>query len=416
MKRVAPSEVLKEELQQQLIEGNSDERLPLYSFTRSAVRLMLQVGLEMELSEFLGRSRYSRGARARCGLRNGYEERTIASPVGKLGLKIPQVRGTEEPFMSQLRPRLSGTAPELQSLVAGLYTRGLSTRDVQDVFSDALGEPFLSKSAVSRSLEILRTQFAAWRARDLSELKLVYLFLDGQYHAMRQGSRAKEGILTAYGLLESGKPVLIHLAQGERESYDAWLSMLHDMTTRGLQMPLLVVVDGSPGLRRAVREVFAGVAVQRCQVHKMRNILCKVPRLMQGEMKKLIQQVFLAPSYESGLRRGRALIARFGKRYGEAMSCLEKDLEECLTYLRFPEPHRKRIRTTNLIERTFGESRRRTKVIPRFPTEASCLTLVYAALMTASRTWRGVPMTSAILRQLDSLRAKKEGKKLAATA
>jgi transposase-like protein len=136
----------------------------------------------------------------------------------------------------------------------------------------------------------------------------------------------------------------------------------------------------------------------------MRNILSKLPRLMQASMKRLVQQVFLAPSYEVALKRGRALIARFRDRYPAAMECLERDLEECVTYLRFPPAHHRRIRTTNRIERLAGEGRRRTKVIPRFPTERSCLTLLYATLITASRRWRGVPMTPAMVRQLEALR------------
>jgi len=416
MKRVPPSTTMKEALDQQLSEGTTGGELPLFAFTKAAVRLMLQVGLEQEVTEFLGRAHYDRGGRRREGWRNGYEPLALKSTLGDLGLKMPQVRETLEPFVSNLRPSLKTGKAELQGLAAGLYTRGLSTRDIQDVFTDALGERFLSRSAVSRSVEILRSQFAAWRSRDLSDLDVIYLFLDGQYHAMRQGSREKEGILCVYGVLESGKTVLIHLEQGYRESHDAWLSVLHDVTTRGLRAPLLIVVDGNPGLRKAVRQVLPGTRVQRCQVHKMRNILCKVPRLMQAELKKLVQQVFLAPDYATGLRRGRALIARFRNRYTEAMLCLEKDLEECLTYLLFPLEHRKRLRTTNLLERTFGESRRRTKVIPRFPTETSCLTLVYASLVTASRKWRGVIMTPKILRQLDQIRQAKEEKALAATA
>jgi transposase-like protein len=117
--------------------------------------------------------------------------------------------------------------------------------------------------------------------------------------------------------------------------------------------------------------------------------------------------VFLAPDYATALRRGRALIARFRARYPSAMECLEKDLEECLTYLRFPAEHRKRIRTTNLLERTFEEGRRRTKVIPRFPTERSCLMLIFATLITASAKWRGIRMTSKILRALDALRTER---------
>jgi transposase-like protein len=231
------------------------------------------------------------------------------------------------------------------------------------------------------------------------------VFLDGQYHAARQGTDEKEGVLSAYALLEDGRPVLLHLDLGPRESYDAWLSFLQDMSARGLQEPLLVIFDGAPGLKKAVRRMWPRALRQRCQVHKMRNILCKLPRLGQAQMKRLVQQVFLAPSYAVALKRGRALIARFRDRYSAAMACLERDLEECVTHLRFPAAHHRRIRTTNRLERLMGEGRRRTKVIPRFPTERSCLALLYATLVTASKRWRGVPMTPAVMKHLEQLRA-----------
>lgn len=176
------------------------------------------------------------------------------------------------------------------------------------------------------------------------------------------------------------------------------------MTARGLEEPLLVVSDKHKGLKKALREVFPHAFKQPCLAHKMRNILCKVPRKMQKEIKRLVQQVFYASSYEEGLRLGRELIARFGDRYPSAMECLSENLEECLTYLRFPVAHHKAIRTTNLLERLFGEGRRRTKVIPRFPSEESCLRLVYASLITASKSWHGVRMTPDIWWELEALR------------
>jgi transposase-like protein len=168
--------------------------------------------------------------------------------------------------------------------------------------------------------------------------------------------------------------------------------------------PLLVIMDGAPGLVKAVKRVWPHAYRQRCQVHKMRKILAKLPRLMQAAMKKLVQQVFLAPTYAKAHQRGRDLIAKFTDRYPAAIECLERDLEECITYLRFPEAHHRRIRTTNRIERLNGEGRRRTKVIPRFPTERSCLSLLYASLIAASKHWRGIPMTVNITRELQQLR------------
>jgi transposase-like protein len=145
-------------------------------------------------------------------------------------------------------------------------------------------------------------------------------------------------LLSAYALLEDGIPVPLHLDVGQRESYDAWLSFLQDLVARGVRDPLLVIMDGAPGLVKAVRRVWPHAYRQRCQVHKMRNIWAKLPRLMQATMKKLVQQVFLAPTYAKARQRGRDLIAKFKDRYPAAMDCLERDLEECITYLRFPEP------------------------------------------------------------------------------
>jgi len=378
---------------------------PMQGFVRSLARYILQVSIEEEASEFLGRGHYRRGERLRVGWRNGYEPKGVQTESGLLELAVPQLRATEERFRPKLAERLGRRSVDLEALVRGMYVRGLSTQDVADLYRESLGQSRLSKSTVSRMTQKLNREFEVWRGRDLSELDVVYLFLDGQYHAARQGTDEKEGVLSAYGLLEDGRAVLLHLGLGPRESYDAWLSFLQDMVARGLKDPLLVIFDGAPGLHKAVRRMWPRAFRQRCQVHKMRNILAKLPRLMQRQIKPLVQQVFLAPSYALALKRGRALIARFRDRYTAAMECLERDLEECVTYLRFPAAHHHRIRTTNRLERLNGEGRRRTKVIPRFPTERSCLALLFASLVTASKHWRGVKMSPAAIKQLQQLRA-----------
>lgn len=321
-----------------------------------------------------------------------------------LDLLIPRVRETDEPFRSGLAPVLRQGCDALGRMVKAMYIRGLSTRDVEEMFLEVMGQQVLSRSGVSRIASQLQADFDSWRKRDLSGLKVVYLFLDAVYLALRQGTEEKEGVLCAYGILENGKKVLLHLALGSRESYEAWLSFLHDLVARGLGEPLLVVSDKHKALRRAVKEVFPHALRQPCLAHKMRNILCKLPRKVQKEIKALLHQVYRAPSYQEGLRVGRELIARFRGLYPSAMECLGEDLEECLTYLKFPQAHWKAIRTTNLLERLFGEGKRRTKVIPRFPTEASGLRLAYASLITASRRWKGVKMTPDIWWELEVLR------------
>ncbi len=405
MKRIPPSVRMREEVEQ-LLRGEAvgdSSQMPMEGFVRATARYMLQVAIEVGATASLGRGHYRRGEPMRVGWRNGYEPKGVQSEAGLLELAIPQLRATEERFRPKLVERLGTRSTDLEGLVCGMYVRGLSTQDVGDLYGEAMGPSRLSKSTVSRITQQVNQDFKTWCKRDLSDLNVVYLFLDGQYHAVRQGTDEKEGVLSAYALLEDGRPVLLHLDIGPRESYDAWLSFLQDMSARGLKDPLLVIFDGASGLKKAVKRMWPRAFRQRCQVHKMRNILAKLPRAMQGQMKHLVRQVFLAPSHPVALKRGRSLIARFRDRYSAAMECLELDLEECVTHLRFPAAHHHRIRTTNRLERLNGEGRRRTKVIPRFPTERSCLTLLYATLVTASKRWRGVPMTPAMVKQLQQL-------------
>jgi len=367
MDRIPPSQRMRQGLET-VLQGWEAAGHPLDEFIRFSARYMLQVALEQEVA-------------------------------------LPQLRATREPFYPRLARSLHEGSDFLGQLVTGMYVRGLSTRDVEGLFQEALGEQLLSRSGVSRLTRHLQGEFDRWRKRDLSGLKVVYLFLDAVYLPLRQGvGKEKEGVLCAYGVLESGKKVLIHLALGSRESYDAWLAFLHDMIARGLGEPLVVISDKQPGLRRATKEVFPHAFKQPCLVHKMRNILCKVPRKLQRELKVLVHEVSQAPSYQEGLKRGRELMARFQGRFPSAMECLGQDLEECLTYLRFPQAHWKAIRSTNLLERTLEEGKRRTNVVPRFPSEGAGLRLLYATLITAFRSWHGVRMTPDIWWELEVLR------------
>jgi len=403
MKRIPPSGKLRQEVEE-VFTGWETEGHPLDNFIRLGARYMLQVAVEQEVEDYLGRAHYHRGSRRKNGWRNGYEPGKVKTADGLLEVALPQLRATEEPYHSRLAQVFREGSDVLGKMVTEMYVRGLSTKDVENMFIETLGQRLLSKSSVSRITHRLQQGFDTWRKRDLSEFRILYLFLDAVYLPLRQGTREKEGVLCAYGILENGKKVLLHLALGSRESYDAWLCFLHDMMARGLKEPLLVTSDKHKGLKKAVREVFPHAFKQPCLAHKMRNILCKLPKKIEKEMKPLIKQVYYASSYEEGLKLGHELIARFKGRYTSAMECLEEDLAECLTYLKFPQAHWKAIRTNNLLERTFGEARRRTKVIPRFPTESAGLRLLYATLITASRGWKGIRMPPDIWFEIELLR------------
>lgn len=201
------------------------------------------------------------------------------------------------------------------------------------------------------------------------------------------------------------------LEPGASESTDAWKSFLDGMVERGLRPPLLVVSDGAPGLIAAVEVVFPHSLRQRCLIHRARNVLAKVPLEHQGEVKKAYWAVFDDTGAEPGeasiaVVRGRAdrFAATYAKRFPAAVDCVLADFASLTTYLRFPAGHHGRIRHSNFIERTFGETRRRVKVIGRLPGERTCLGLVWAVLDRASRGWRGVVMTPVAVRQLQDLR------------
>lgn len=191
---------------------------------------------------------------------------------------------------------------------------------------------------------------------------------------------------------------------GNKESYEAWLAMLRDLVRRGLRTPVSVTSDGAPGLVRAVEDVWPKSLRLRCWVHKMRNVLDKVPGYARAEVKVYLISIRDAPTYEAGQQALQATRVRFGREFPAAMASLADDPEATLAHLRLPAAHRKHVRTTNLIERSFLEERRRTKIIPRFFDERSCLKLVYATLVRASQRWHRIPMTDRHREQLRQLR------------
>ena len=350
MKRIPPSLVFEKEFEQALVTPDG-----LSHLAGMGARVMLQKALEQEVTEFLGRAHYQNAPGTTRGYRNGYEPFTVAMAEGPLTLKLPQVRDTHKPFVSTMAPIIKNRSDALEKLIPRLYVKGLSVRDIEDVLREDLKNPKTSKSVISKLSRVLKAEYDAWRNRDLDTSGILYLFIDGLYLPLRQGTDEKEAVLCAYGITEAGTKKLLHIAQGAKENYDTVKAFLQDMLQRGLEQPLLVVSDDAPGPKKAIRECFPDSLHQLCQVHKMRNILCKLPKDMQSAMKQLLQRVFTAKDYATGMKLGEDLVRQFQDRYPSAMEALKKALPYVLTCLKFPEAHRKRIRTTNVLERLFGE-------------------------------------------------------------
>jgi putative transposase len=395
-----------------------DRPLPeiLEEVARLGAQLLMQAALEAEVTEFLGRGRYARAELAedaRPGSRNGYRDVTVKTTAGPVTLARPKLRGTTEAFASRLFGSHVTRTNALESLVIASFIRGLSVRDVEATLADALGDQAaISKSAVSSVCQQIKDEYQAWAARPLDGVVLDYLFLDASFFRMHPGSPA-EPVLAAWGITTEGKPAFAGLAPGSGESADAWHDFLADLTASGLASPLLVISDGAPGLISAIEQAYPRALRQRCLVHRARNVLAKVPAGMQAEVKDGYWAIFDTEDLKTppGPRlveiidhRIDEFAARYQGTYPAAVKCLLADRAGLTAYLRFPAEHHHRIRHSNFIERTFGETRRRTKVIGRLPGETSCLTLVWAVLDRASRGWRGFTMTAAGLRQLQDLR------------
>lgn len=392
---------------------------------RLGARLIIQTAVEAEVDAFLGRARYQRATAAadsgdkamlvRPGHRNGHCPTTVKTTSGPITIARPKLRGTTEKFASRLFGTGVTRTHALETLVIASFVRGLSTRDVEGALADALGpEAALSKSTVSTICQAIVAEYDAWCRRDLSTVELDYLFLDASHFKMHDGSRA-EPILAAWGITTAGKPVFVGLAAAGSESTDAWHDFLTDLAGRGLRPPLLIVSDGAPGLISAAEQVFSRSLRQRCLVHRARNVLAKVSAGDQAEVKAAYWQIFDLTELGDDVKPGQQLVdwvqrridafaEAWAGRYPAAVKCLLTDRQSLTTHLRFPIEHHKRVRHSNFIERTFGETRRRVKVIGRFPGETSCVSLVWAVLDRASRGWRGFTMTSKGLRILQDLR------------
>jgi putative transposase len=412
---VPPSAEIEAQIDQLLAVGvGENPRESLSELAKLGARLIIQRAVEDEFDAWLGRARYERrpedqrGLRNyESGLRNGFRARRLQTAEGELEVQIPQVREAAEPFVSKLFPRgtkLLRTEP-LRAMVIGAFVRGLSMRDVESLCEQAgLGK--LSKSTASRICAELRERFAAFQRRDLYDVRLAALFLDAVFLSVRPEG-PKEGVLVAWGFTEDGERVLLAVMLGMRESHEDWLELARDLIARGLGAPMLIVADGAPGLIKAIEQCWPASDRQHCAVHRVRNVLAKLPDRERERVRRTYWQALDDAVNEcDGKQRLQALAGELDRAgYTAAAKCLADDLDALVAHLRYPPRHRRRWRSTNLLERSLGEVKRRTKVIGRFPGETSCLTLVWAVLdLYITHATNGIKFTQLERQRLKRLR------------
>ena len=379
---VPPSAEIQASIDKLLSRGMVDEPQRMLSeLARLGARLIIQRAVEDEFDTWLGRARYERRPERQRGLRNGFRPRRLQTAEGELRIEIPQAREAAMPFVSKLFPkwhckRLLRTDP-LKALIIGGFVRGLSMRDIESLCEEAgLGKT--SRSTVSRVCAELHERFEAFKRRSLYDVNLVVLFVDAIYLP----GGPKEGVICAWGITENGQRALVSVRLGMREAKEDWLELGRDLIARGLAAPRLVVTDGAPGLISAAEEIWPRADRQHCAVHRLRNLQAKLPK---SDHDRIRFNYWSALSEATGVNDGKlrlqVLISELEHAgYDAAARCLADDLDALLVHLRYPLRHRERWRSTNLLERSLGEVRRRTKVMGRFPGETSCLTLVWAVL------------------------------------
>lgn len=354
-------------------------------FLREIVERVLQEVLEAEMTEHVGAVPHER-TDTRKGHRNGHKPRTLRTRVGTLNLLVPQDR--EGTFSTRLFSRYQRNEKALVLALMEMYVEGVSTRKVKDVTEELCGTTF-SKSLISSLAGRLDAELEAWRSRPLEAEAYPYLFVDARYEKVRVDSRVvSQGVLVVSGVRDDGYREILAVEVADTESEATYHELFRSLKSRGLSSVELVVSDDHKGLKAAITRHFQGASLQRCQVHYVRNLLGMVSLAKRKELGADLRAIFAATSREQALGLASSVANKWRKKGNEKVAeHLEEHLEECLSCLAFPESHRRRIRTTNGLERLNQEIKRRTRVVRIFPNGRSCLRLVTALAVEQSEEW-----------------------------
>jgi len=360
---------------------------------RGELRTLVERLIREELFEALGAEPYQRTPERR-GYQHSPRERTITTGLGPVTLTVPRGRlftpegGTAE-WSSELLPRYARRTREVDAALAGLYLSGTNTRRVRQALKPLLKGAPLSKSAVSRVVTGLKDQYEQWRSRDLSGERLKVLYLDAAYLRVRLARKIeKVPVAAAVGVREDGTKVLLGLWTYASEGRAAWAAVLEDLTARGLAVPAVAVIDGSRGLRAALAECWPAVAVQRCTVHKLRNLEAHAPKRLHEALRQDFREIIYAEHERAARRAWLRFTSKWKKLCPAVVESLEEAGTELLTFYRFPESQWKSLRTTNIVERVIEEFRRRVKTQAVLPSEDSALLLLYGLVASGQLKFR----------------------------
>lgn len=349
-----------------------------------AVRLLLNEAMRLERSQVLEADPYQR-TETRRGYANGYKPKTVSTRLGELTLAVPQVRGEVEFYPSALE-RGVRSERALKVAIAEMYVQGVSTRKVTAVMQQLCGLEVTS-TQVSRATALLDEELNRWRERPLGEVP--YVYLDARYEKIRHGGAVVScAVLMAFGIDHTGHRTVLGVSVSLSEAEVHWRDFFAQLQARGLRGVRLLISDDHAGLKSAREARFPGVAWQRCQFHLQQNAAHYVPRLeMRRQVAADLRAIFDSPDRAEAERRLRSTVEIYAASAPKLSTWMESNLPDSFTTFAFPPHHRRRLRTSNLMERISRELKRRTQVATLFPNEASLLRLVSAVLMEISEEW-----------------------------
>jgi len=358
----------------------------LEELMRERIRGTIEIIVEQELEEALGAASSERVGAERAGYRHGHRARTLSTSLGASSIAMPRARiegpdGQRREWRSQIIPRYQRRTERVDEAILGVYLSGTNTRRLRGALSPLLRGAPLSKDAVSRLVGRLKEDFAAWAKRDLGELKVRYLFLDGWYPRVRIGKkRVRVPVLVTLGVCADGQRVILDLRLAGVESERAWLDAVQSLVGRNLGAPLLAVVDGNPGLAAALKAQWPQLALQRCTNHKLWNLLAKAPAHLREELAEDYRRMVYGDSREAVEQARRGFVRKWKLRCQAVHHSFEEAGDDLFTFTAFPVSQWKALRTTNALERINEEFRRRTKTQASLPNEEAVLLLLFGLL------------------------------------
>ena len=378
---------------------------PIEAGLRDRAREFLQAMLEAELDEVLDRSRYARrakrstgGSEAPTGVtghRHGHRSRTLLGTFGQLKMEVPRARldtpdGKTTEWKSQALRAYQRRTVAADALIASCYLAGTNTRRMRRALG-ALFRGAVGKDVVSRVWRKVKSDWDAWNARSLAQEPIVRLILDGTVVRVRLDRQATSiSLLVVLGVRADGQKVFLAIKNMGGESTEAWRAVLDDLIGRGLRRPQFLIVDGAPGLENAIAAVWDGVPVQRCTVHKHRNLLAHAPERLHEEISADYNDMIYAATREEVERQRKAFIRKWRLKHRPVADSLQEAGDRLFTFTRLPPGQWRSARTTNAIERLHEEFKRRIKTQTVLPSADTAAMLFWALLASGQISMRKV--------------------------